>query len=337
MIYDCFSFFNELDLLEIRLNVLKDVVDKFVLVEAGETHTGRPKPLYFKENEERFAAFRDRIVHVVVDDFSIAESAMSLREKAWTIENLQRNAIVRGLSGAAPCDTILISDLDEVPRPEMVRRAVGLPGITRFGMRTYNYFLNYRNYTSDQWLLATQALSYSTFCNPATYDGFKFGEYVVEKANPLPSASIVRFLRPTRTFKDAGWHFTYMGGVEAIRNKIRSIAHTEFDTEGTTSDAWIRARIDAGEDLFKRGDRFFADKVDASFPSCIADNQGRYSDWLYPVDDEYLRRTRGCRMRAKYMGVAKRFVARCVPDFMIPCILRIQNRLNGIRSDADKM
>lgn len=46
MIYDCFSFFNELDLLEIRLNVLKDVVDRFVLVEAGETHAGKPKPFY---------------------------------------------------------------------------------------------------------------------------------------------------------------------------------------------------------------------------------------------------------------------------------------------------
>ena len=54
MVYDCFSFFNELDLLEIRLNVLKDVVDKFVLVEATRTHTGRPKPLYYEENKARF-------------------------------------------------------------------------------------------------------------------------------------------------------------------------------------------------------------------------------------------------------------------------------------------
>jgi len=74
MIYDCFTFFNELDLLEIRLNVLKDVVDRFVLVEATQTFTGRPKPLYYKENAARFAAFADRIIHVVVDDFSAADS-----------------------------------------------------------------------------------------------------------------------------------------------------------------------------------------------------------------------------------------------------------------------
>ena len=82
MVYDCFSFFNELDLLEIRLNVLKDVVDKFVLVEATRTHTGAEKSLYFKENEARFSAFRDRIVHIVVDDFTLADAASSIRERA---------------------------------------------------------------------------------------------------------------------------------------------------------------------------------------------------------------------------------------------------------------
>ena len=95
MIYDCFSFFNELDLLEIRLNVLKDVVDKFVLVEAGETHTGKPKPLYFKENEARFAAFRDRIIYVAIERFP------EVCTTSWARENWQRNAIAEGLKGSA--------------------------------------------------------------------------------------------------------------------------------------------------------------------------------------------------------------------------------------------
>ena len=57
--FPIFTFFNKLDLLEIRLNVLKGVIDKFVFVEAGDTHTGNPKPFYFKENEARFAAIKD--------------------------------------------------------------------------------------------------------------------------------------------------------------------------------------------------------------------------------------------------------------------------------------
>ena len=68
MIFDCFSFFNELDILEIRLNVLASVVDKFVLVEAVRRHSGEPKELFFEKNKQRFSPFLDKIIHVVVDD-----------------------------------------------------------------------------------------------------------------------------------------------------------------------------------------------------------------------------------------------------------------------------
>ena len=65
-IYDCFNFFNELDLLEIRLNTLKDSVDYFVIVESNVTHSGQFKPLYYEENKERFKSFEDKIIHYVV-------------------------------------------------------------------------------------------------------------------------------------------------------------------------------------------------------------------------------------------------------------------------------
>lgn len=81
MIYDCFSFFNELDLLEIRLNTLDKVVDKFILFESTLTHTGNPKPLYYAENKDRFAKFSDRIVHIVVNDFPAMPEDMPVREK----------------------------------------------------------------------------------------------------------------------------------------------------------------------------------------------------------------------------------------------------------------
>ncbi|HXP48954.1 MAG TPA: hypothetical protein VN922_03315, partial [Bacteroidia bacterium] len=69
MVYDCFTFFNELDILEIRLNVLDKVVDKFVLVEATRTHQGKEKPLYYNENKTRYVAFADRIIHIIIDTF----------------------------------------------------------------------------------------------------------------------------------------------------------------------------------------------------------------------------------------------------------------------------
>src|SRR5947208_2297917 len=114
MIYDCFTFFNELDLLEIRLNVLTEIVDRFVLVEAHQTHQGEHKPLYFAENRARFHRYNDKIIHVVVDGFP--PDAVS----PWDRENHQRNCIARGLAGARLGDTVLISDADEIPRPELI-------------------------------------------------------------------------------------------------------------------------------------------------------------------------------------------------------------------------
>jgi len=69
MIYDCFTFFNEHSVLDIRLNTLYDHVDKFILVEATRSHQNLPKPLYFDENKSMYSKFLDKIIHVVIDTY----------------------------------------------------------------------------------------------------------------------------------------------------------------------------------------------------------------------------------------------------------------------------
>ena len=113
MIYDCFTFFNELDLLEIRLNTLNDYVDYFVLVEATKTFTGKDKPLYYNENKERFKQFENKIIHIIVDTYPDSTNP-------WVLENHQRNSIANGFANCKDNDIILISDLDEIPRPELI-------------------------------------------------------------------------------------------------------------------------------------------------------------------------------------------------------------------------
>lgn len=115
MIYDCFTFFNELELLELRLHELAGVVDKFVLVEATQTHTNRPKPLHYQENRARFGAFHGQIIHVVVEDLPVSADP-------WVPENFQRNCIARGLTACRPDDFVLVSDLDEIPRARAVEK-----------------------------------------------------------------------------------------------------------------------------------------------------------------------------------------------------------------------
>ncbi len=106
-VYDCFMYFNEADVLEVRLNELYDYVDYFVLVESSEAHRkGQIKPFYFEENIERFEKFLDKIIYVKLDEHIDSDDG-------WVRENWQRNQIMRGLVNCNAEDLILISDVDE--------------------------------------------------------------------------------------------------------------------------------------------------------------------------------------------------------------------------------
>jgi beta-1,4-mannosyl-glycoprotein beta-1,4-N-acetylglucosaminyltransferase len=114
MVYDTFIFFNELELLELRLNELSDVVDRFILVEATRTFTNKPKPLYYAENKHLFSKFNHKITHIIVED--LPES-----DNPWILERFQRNCISRGFNNMSDDDIIMISDTDEIPRAEIVK------------------------------------------------------------------------------------------------------------------------------------------------------------------------------------------------------------------------
>ena len=116
-VYDCFTFYNEFELLELRLKSLWDVVDCFVLVEADKTQSNIPKPFYFNERKAEFAEFLPKIRHLM--------GKMDLPYKGvgdWVIEHAQRNLIAQGLQDAAPDDLIFISDLDEIWAPDILQR-----------------------------------------------------------------------------------------------------------------------------------------------------------------------------------------------------------------------
>ena len=87
MIYDCFTFYNELDMLNFRFDYLYDVVDYFVLVEANYTHKGNRKKLFYGDNKELFKKYEKKIIHIIVDD-------MPNTENAWDNENFKENVLI---------------------------------------------------------------------------------------------------------------------------------------------------------------------------------------------------------------------------------------------------
>jgi len=123
-IVDCFTFYNEFDLLTYRLNILNPIVDYFILVEARQTHVGKDKELFFEKNKERYAEFKDKIIHIVVDlPIKFSDIDMAKNEQ-WINEKFQRNCIKNGLDTLKleKDDLILICDLDEIPDPETLSK-----------------------------------------------------------------------------------------------------------------------------------------------------------------------------------------------------------------------
>jgi beta-1,4-mannosyl-glycoprotein beta-1,4-N-acetylglucosaminyltransferase len=252
--YDCFMFFDEFDVLELRLRTLDEAVDTFVLVESKYTHSGNPKPLYFSENKERFSPWLHKIRHIVIEDRLDTSDA-------WVRENRDRNAVARGLHDAQPEDLVFVSDCDEIWNPDRKLELLdhGSP-VTRFVQYVHYYFLNSRQ-PNHMWRKGTGRVRFRDF----------------------KGAQWVRMDRSCMYVEDGGWHFSYAGDVEKIVYKLRSFAHTEYSTDFWADPKRISEKLATGDDLFDRGTRYDALAIDASFPKPLRDDPKRWQRLLRPL------------------------------------------------------
>lgn len=269
MIYDCFVFYDELDLLEIRLNTLDAVVDRFVLVEATQTFSKVPKKLFYQENKERFKKFNDKIIHVVVDDFPRFNWKKLRPTKNWDLEDFQRNALKRGLVNCADEDVILFSDVDEIPRPELVKKYAQTPGIKTFYQEMYYYYLNY--------LVVDHSEPNEFYNDYKPWHGTVMAAYKYFKKSPND-------MRTYRSRKDdlhvrvmdGGWHFSFMGGAEMILKKMKAYAHTEYMRDEMLTVEWIKTQLETGRDVFDRPYTFKKVDISQRGPDYVIQNQERY-------------------------------------------------------------
>ena len=247
--YDCFTFFNELDILDIRLNVLDEVVDYFVLVESKKTHTYKDKPLYYLENIQRFKKFKDKIIHIILND-------LPSETNAWANENHQRNAISKALNDCEDSDIIIVSDLDEIPNPkeiDFIKYYLDDTMIFDFCHRLYFYYIN---------MLVTDSWTGSKLC---TYSKFKTFSPQTLRMNCHGNTYI----------KDGGWHFSYMGNQKHIIQKLESFAETQVNTEEIKSN--IESRIEAGLSIFDEKQKFKVVELDSTYPEYILNNLEKFN------------------------------------------------------------
>jgi len=242
-IFDCFPFYNEYDLLRLRMACLEGVVDGFVAVEAHQTHAGKPKPLYLSgEGPADLRGHPKLSVHAV--DLPVGFSD-------WERDQHQREAIGDALRalGAAPDDVVLVSDVDEIPTVDAVRRArdalarATARTLLIFEQRLFYFRLNYELVWSRKmpWLGTAAA----RFGHARSINGLR------TTGRNTRGRHARGFDRDARVFRvpDGGWHFSYLGGDEFLRQKLA--AHEEHSAKRRQARS-VSELIDGRLSLFPR-------------------------------------------------------------------------------------
>lgn len=334
MVFDCFTFFGEFDVLDIRLNVMRGVVDFFVIVEAAWTHTGKPKDFVFEKNRSRYAEFLDKIIYIKLDDepkFPIEATGI---EKAWIRENVQRNAILKGLVSANADDYVIISDLDEIADPDAVLSVVKsrTESIVALNMRQYCYYLNFRNASCPYWGVRPKILKHSVLMSLHSYVDLRPTLCAPRACNEIPSPSLMRMRNADKTILDGGWHFSYQGGMESMLKKLSSIVEGEVVIRSIGGREHIRENllslIRSGRGALGGRERFVAEPVGKNLPKYVVENQERFVHMLMETDECAYARTKFLRWYApKVKGVYDLmigFAIKITPRFLVPMAQRLR-------------
>ncbi|MDP1728623.1 MAG: DUF3431 domain-containing protein, partial [archaeon] len=213
-VYDVFTYNGEADILEIRLNILKDTVDQFIMVEAPTTFSGLNKPLYFEKQKERFMPFLNKIKYFVINDYpndkdmcSLADASSNVPKNGpehWRREFYQKESIKTALTHLNDDDICFISDVDEIWNPEIIIDYTK-NDIFKLRQEVYTYYLN--NKSSEPWA-GTLITKYKNIKNNCL--------------NHLRTKSKTKYVY----LQNGGWHFTNIGGIEEIRRKLND-SYTE--------------------------------------------------------------------------------------------------------------
>lgn len=286
MIIDIFPFFNELDVLELRLrhfDTLETRPDRVVVIESTQTFSGIDKPLFYLQNRERFAAWQDKITHLVIepDGYLLSKDGHTVHvgelpnlvpdgiPSNWHNELQQRNAAILALNDADPSDLILIGDVDEIPHK--IPQDLGPLQVLQYRQAFYYYTFNHRR--GEPWI-GTKVTTAGMLLNHSAEEIRQWG-----RLEAYPSSVVWGEV-------DGGWHFSHLYGSDVARyqTKLAAGSHQELNKPEYTDKDKILARVAAGRDLFDRGVPMVVTPIDATYPAVL---QAHAADWWpYVVDDD---------------------------------------------------
>ncbi len=263
-IYDIFTYNGEADILEIRLNILKDAVDQFIIVEAPTTFSGLKKPLYFEEQKNRFAPFLDKIKYFVIDDYPNDQEILKLADESsnvpkggplhWRREFYQKESIKKALTHLNDEDICFIGDVDEIWNPQILIDYTK-NDVFKLKQEVYVYYLN--NKSNEDWAgtIITKYKNIKDNC-----------------LNHLRTTGKTRYLY----IRNGGWHFTSMGGIEEVRRKLKdSYTKESYNTNQVQNN--LEKRF-GEKDYLGRSFKFNIDEK--NLPEYILNNKTKYKHLL---------------------------------------------------------
>ena len=268
MIYDCFSYWDEDLLLDLRLNILNKFVDYFVIVEGNKTWQNNPKELKF--DISKYSKFKNKIIYVPVRD-------MPSGDNPYLRENFQRNCIVRGLKNASDEDIVIISDIDEIPNPEKIIKFKPKNKYAVFKQKHFYYKFNLISKSNPYWFGSRVCVKYY-LKSPQWLRDLKF------KKRPFWRLDKIRL---NNIIDEGGWHFCNLKNPENLLYKYKNLCETndphvfkEKIDEKFLNIESIKKNIYYGKDLIGRNHDYISINIDESFPKYLIDNKEFYKDWI---------------------------------------------------------
>ena len=263
-IYDCFQYFDEDLIVDLRLNILNEYVDYFVISESTKTHQGKNKKINF--NIKNFAKFKDKIIFITADykdkiNFDRHTGGES------PIEQHQRNSLIEGIKKASQDDLIILSDSDEIPDLTKLSKIKKNKKFIVFSQKMFMYKLNLQNLSESNWM-GSRITKKKYLKSMQEFRNLKFKNYPFWRVDKYDQQIIY-----------GGWHFSYLQTPEQILKKVKSFSHGEFNKENF-NEKHIEEKILNNEDIFGRGNKLKKINLDHSYPDYIIKNKDKFFNWI---------------------------------------------------------
>ena len=263
-IYDCITFFDENLLVNTRFEILKDVVDYFIVCESNYDHKGNKKKINFKLNKQKL---KDKVRHIV-----IKENFPDL-EDGWKCEAYQREKILEGISDSSGNDLIMYSDSDEIPDPTIVKDINLKKKYGIFLQQFFTYKINIFNKYESPW-------EGTRICRKKNLKSINFMRKKILSKNIDKPFIYFNTEKNIELYQNGGWHFNNLYDVKTISKKLKVSPHKEFSENQFSNESIIENKISNLIDLYDRGHKYEKIKIDSSYPNYIIENIDKFKNYI---------------------------------------------------------